>query len=122
MKVEQVKNSTFILVTAGIIVFIALLIGLYSFIESSNNKQNEKELEKFNNTLIEAAINYMEKKESDFSNFVNEGDITLITVNELITYGLIDESMENPTEKEITDFYIKVIIDKNGEFSYKVVG
>ena len=65
---------------------------------------------------------YMEKKEDDFNNFKEVGDINLITTDELITNGLINESIEVPNDKELKDYYVKAKIEEDGSISYVVVG
>ena len=122
MKVEEVKNSTFILVLAGIILFTAIIIGGSTFIEKSNDAKKEKKINEFNEILIDAAKTYMAKKEDDFNNFKEVGDINLITTGELITNGLINETLNVPTEKELKDYYIKVRKEEDGSISYIVVG
>ena len=122
MKVEEVKNSTFILVLAGVILFIAIIIGGSTFIEKSNDAKKEKKINEFNEILIDAAKTYMDKKEDDFNNFKEVGDINLITTGELITNGLINETLNVPTEKELKDYYIKVRKEEDGSISYIVVG
>lgn len=122
MKVEEVKSSTFILVIAGIILFAALIIGGSTLIKESSETKKEKKVNEFNEVLIDAAKIYMAKKEDDFNNFKEVGDINLITTDELITNGLINESIEVPTDKELKDYYVKAKKEKDGSISYIVVG
>ena len=122
MKVEEVKSSTFILVLAGIILFTAIIIGGSTFIEKSNDAKKGKKINEFNEVLIDAAKIYMDKKEDDFNNFKEVGDINLITTDELITNGLINESIEVPTHKELKDYYVKAKKEEDGSISYVVVG
>ncbi|MBO5414519.1 MAG: hypothetical protein J6A17_02715 [Bacilli bacterium] len=122
MKVEEVKSSTFILVIAGIILFIALIICGSTLIKESSETKKEKKVNEFNEVLIDAAKIYMDKKEDDFNNFKEVGDINLITTDELITNGLINESIEVPTDKELKDYYVKAKKEEDGSISYVVVG
>lgn len=122
MKVEEVKSSTFILVIAGIILFTALIIGGSTLIKESSETKKEKKVNEFNEVLIDAAKIYMDKKEDDFNNFKEVGDINLITTDELITNGLINESVEVPTDKELKDYYVKAKKEEDGSISYIVVG
>ena len=122
MKVEEVKSSTFILVIAGIILFTALIIGGSTLIKESSETKKEKKINEFNEVLIDAAKIYMDKKEDDFNNFKEVGDINLITIDELITNGLINESVEVPTDKELKDYYVKAKKEEDGSISYIVVG
>ena len=122
MKVEEVKSSTFILVIAGIILFTAFIIGGSTLIKESSETKKEKKVNEFNEVLIDAAKIYMAKKEDDFNNFKETGDISLITTDELITNGLINESIEVPTDKELKDYYVKVKKEEDGSISYIVVG
>ena len=122
MKVEEVKSSTFILVIAGIILFTALIIGGSTLIKESSETKKEKKVNEFNEVLIDAAKIYMDKKEDDFNNFKEVGDINLITIDELITNGLINESIEVPTDKELKDYYVKAKKEEDGSISYIVVG
>ena len=122
MKVEEVKSSTFILVIAGIILFTALIIGGSTLIKESSETKKEKKVNEFNEVLIDAAKIYMDKKEDDFNNFKEVGDINLITTDELITNGLINESIEVPTDKELKDYYVKAKKEEDGSISYIVVG
>lgn len=122
MKVEEVKSSTFILVIAGIILFTALIIGGSTLIKESSETKKEKKVNEFNEVLIDAAKIYMDKKEDDFNNFKEVGDINLITTDELITNGLINESVEVPTDKELKDYYVKAKKEEDGSISYVVVG
>ena len=122
MKVEEVKSSTFILVIAGIILFTALIIGGSTLIKESSETKKEKKVNEFNEILIDAAKIYMDKKEDDFNNFKEVGDINLITTDELITNGLINESVEVPTDKELKDYYVKAKKEEDGSISYIVVG
>lgn len=122
MKVEEVKSSTFILVIAGIILFTALIIGGSTLIKESSETKKEKKVNEFNEVLIDAAKIYMDKKEDDFNNFKEVGDINLITTDELITNGLINESIEVPTDKELKDYYVKAKKEEDGSISYVVVG
>lgn len=122
MKVEEVKSSTFILVIAGIILFAALIIGGSTLIKKTSETKKEEKVNEFNEVLIDAAKIYMDKKEDDFNNFKETGDINLITTDELITNGLINESIEVPTDKELKDYYVKVKKEEDGSISYIVVG
>lgn len=122
MKVEEVKSSTFILVLAGVILFTAFIIVGNTFIEKSNDAKKEKKINEFNEILIDAAKIYMDKKEDDFNNFKEVGDINLITTDELITNGLINESIEVPNDKELKDYYVKAKKEEDGSISYVVVG
>ena len=122
MKVEEVKSSTFILVLAGIILFTALIIGGSTLIKESSETKKEKKVNEFNEVLIDAAKTYMDKKEDDFNNFKEVGDINLIATDELITNGLINESIEVPTDKELKDYYVKAKKEEDGSISYVVVG
>ena len=122
MKVEEVKSSTFILVIAGIILFTALIIGGSTLIKESSETKKEKKVNEFNEILIDAAKTYMDKKEDDFNNFKEVGDINLIATDELITNGLINESIEVPTDKELKDYYVKAKKEEDGSISYVVVG
>ena len=122
MKVEEVKSSTFILVIAGIILFTALIIGGSTLIKESSETKKEKKINEFNEVLIDAAKIYMDKKEDDFNNFKEVGDINLIATDELITNGLINESIEVPTDKELKDYYVKAKKEEDGSISYVVVG
>ena len=122
MKVEEVKSSTFILVLAGIILFTAFIIGGSTLIKESSEIKKEKKVNEFNEILIDATKIYMEKKEDDFNNFKEVGDINLITTDELITNGLINESIEVPNDKELKDYYVKAKIEEDGSISYVVVG
>ena len=106
MKVEEVKSSTFILVLAGIVLFAALIIGGSTLIKKTSETKKEKKVNEFNEILIDAAKIYMDKKEDDFNNFKEVGDINLITTDELITNGLINEGIEVPTDKELKDYYV----------------
>ncbi|MBQ8871119.1 MAG: hypothetical protein IJ018_00040 [Bacilli bacterium] len=122
MKVEEVKSSTFILVLAGIVLFAALIIGGSTLIKKTSETKKEKKVNEFNEILIDAAKIYMDKKEDDFNNFKEVGDINLITTDELITNGLINESIEVPTDKELKDYYVKAKKEEDGSISYVVVG
>ena len=122
MKVEEVKSSTFILVLAGIVLFAALIIGGSTLIKKTSETKKEKKVNEFNEILIDAAKIYMDKKEDDFNNFKEVGDINLITTDELITNGLINEGIEVPTDKELKDYYVKAKKEEDGSISYVVVG
>ncbi len=122
MKVEEVKSGTFILVLAGIVLFAALIIGGSTLIKKNSETKKEEKVNEFNEILIDAAKIYMDKKEDDFNNFKEVGDINLITIDELITNGLINESIEVPTDKKLKDYYVKAKKEEDGSISYVVVG
>ena len=88
----------------------------------SYETKKEEKVNEFNEVLIDAAKTYMDKKEDDFNNFKEVGDINLITTDELITNGLINESIEVPTDKELKDYYVKAKKEEDGSISYVVVG
>lgn len=116
------KGFTLIEIIA-VIVLIAV-ISLITFLSVTAMIKNNKikQLKVFSDNLTNAAEVYMVDKKEDFSNFNKVGDTTIISSTEMINAGYIDKNMDNPTGKELTDFYIKATIEEDKSISYEVIG
>lgn len=118
------NNKGFTLIEIIAVIVLIAVISLIAFLSVTAVIKNNKikQLKVFSDNLTNAAEVYMTDKKDDFSSFNNVGDITIITSTEMIQAGYIDKNMENPTGKELTDFYIKATIKEDKSVSYEVIG
>lgn len=107
----------------AIAVLITAICTLIIFTVITINKSNKlKQIKEFNRSLTESAEKYIFDKKDEFFNFNNNGDITVITVSEMIDDGYLDKDIKNPTGKELTDYYIKATINKDKSYFFEVIG
>ncbi len=119
----KTKKKFSIIQIAAVIVMLVLLALIIFFTVTNLKKSNEvKQLQTFSDNLTNAAEQYMDDKSDEFPNFNKVGDVTVISSSEMIEAGYIDENIDNPTGKELTDFYIKATIKADKSISYEVVG
>jgi hypothetical protein len=103
-----------------IIVVIGIVIVLLA--ATIHNNESGKASNKFENELITAAEKYIADNKTEFSNFKEPGDITVVAVSEMIDKGYIKDNLDNKDNTEITDYYVKATIKQDGTISYEIVG
>lgn len=116
------KGFTLIEIIAVIVLLTVISLIVFISVTTVIKNNKLKQLKVFSDNLTNAAEVYMADKKDEFSNFNKVGDITVITSSEMIEAGYIDENMDNPTGKELTDFYIKATIEEDKTVSYEVIG
>lgn len=118
------NNKGFTLIEIIAVIVLIAVISLIVFLSVTAVIKNNKikQLKVFSNSLTNAAEVYMADKKDEFFNFNKVGDITVITSDEMIKAGYLDENMDNPTGKELTDFYIKATIKEDKSVFYEVIG
>ncbi len=118
------SKKKFKLIEIVAVIVLVAVISLIVFLSVTTVMKNNKikQLKEFSDDLTDAAEVYIGDKKDEFFNFNNVGDITVITSSEMIEAGYLDEDMDNPTGKELTDFYIKATINEDKSISYEVIG
>ncbi len=104
----------------GVIVILALICLVSVPAIASVLKTNKKSLcETQLDNVLEAARNYA--SENLLAMPAKDGELKIITIQDLIDNGFIDENIENPVTKENFDTEIEITIKKVGkklEFSF----
>lgn len=98
----------------GVIVVLALICLISVPAIASVLKTNKKSLcETQLNNILAAARNYA--SENLLTMPVNDGETRIITIQDLIDNGFIDQDIENPVTKENFDSEIEITIKKVGK-------
>jgi len=116
------KGFTLIEIIAVVVLITVISLIVFLSVTAMIKNNKIKQLKVFSDNLTNAAEVYMTDKKEAFSNFDKVGDITIITSAEMIKAGYIDKNMDNPTGKDLTDFYIKATIKEDKSISYEVIG
>lgn len=118
------KKKGFTLIELIAVIIIIAVISLVAFMAVTKTiKNNEtKKIDIFNDSLISAAEVYITNEKEKFTNFKEIGDVTMITTTEMVEDGYLDKSIDNPTKKDLVDFYVRATINNDKTISYEVVG
>jgi len=118
------NNKGFTLIEIIAVIVLIAVISLIAFLSVTTVIKNNKikQLKVFSDNLTNAAEVYITAKKDEFPNFNKAGDITVISSAEMVQAGYLDKNMDNPTGKELTDFYIKATIKEDKSVSYEVIG
>ena len=88
------KGFTLIEILVVIVILAAVSVTVGVNMSGMQERQNQKELDEYNNTLLKAACLYVE---------IKDNSVDTITVEELINEGLVRKTLVNPKTKETVE-------------------
>lgn len=105
----------------GVILLIGIIVvGVLIYMKINNNQTNAK-ISIFNEMIMNAAEQYIQKNVEEYPEFKEAGDRVEISVQDLIDDNILKSGIDNPTDKEFKNVIIRLTIESSSTINYEVL-
>lgn len=105
----------------GLFLIIGIAVVGYLIYSKVNNNEKMKKISEFNEIIMNASEEYIQKNSEYYPEFIEIGDRVEITVQQLIEDNVLKSGIENPTDKDFNNIIVRLTIESDKTIKYEVL-
>ena len=95
------KGFTLVELIAVLLILAVILLICFPNLQSLGGSEKERQYSQMVESLCLAGQSYINSKVDSYNNLEDVGSTIVISINELISYGNVDEKLKNPKTKKL---------------------